>query len=807
MFRGIVCLAAFLAGVVPTPVRAQNANLFDPASDKQAMRALGLLNAQPCAIRASDLVAVVTPTPSPSPSPGPAVAPAPLTPGQLYATPFPFSSPVTPPPIPTPTPAAHASAGPVYIVHPSGTPSIVPAGSPTPASSPRPIVAPTLRPGYAAIIADKFIGNMLKPNAPGDAIGNVNMFYQDEILVGERAHWDGIRTITITGNPYIVNNTNTSIYHADVIKFDALAQQAELINGRGESSQGVERGLVYFSSKDLKTDEHGVAHGDYANVTTCERPRAGYHLTGRTLDVYPGDRMVISKAVLWLGAAAVFYLPKVIIPLRRIEDERQRPSFFPEVGYNSYQGLYIKAKPGFGRDQYYYGYYRVEYYTRTGWALGYTGFLTAKSGKRQSSLDYYLVRDRRLQKPNYNISAQDNENFSQNLRGRFGFAYNSNFGPLINLPPNQSLNAQINRTGRTSSQGYSFARSSIQGQSNTDNYGFTDTRAYGAAVSNSFTLSFTRSHNNLSNSSAATVNDLFHWSNKIADYSLTFDKEFTKTPSRLVKEPELQIRPRAFLPRFVFPVASSLTIGNYYEPQTPLSTSRADLNITVGPALYRVLGSDFSARLDVHQFAYGTGDMKASVQQNATLSTPIGNHIVNSITYTENNYNGPPTLPFSQLDLQSSRNYKNAADVLRFFNGDYYNLALNFGTSFNRQAQPIQYQLSLRPSRQSWVALGGSFSPGSGQGFYQTNVQFSTPFGRGSTLQFIGDIDWKNKARIINKSIWYSRIIGDCYVIQVQYNQAARQVNVTLNILAFPSHGATFGLNTTGSIIPASFNF
>ena len=650
---------------------------------------------------------------------------------------------------------------------------------------------------------------MIKMNAPGDAIGNVNIFYQDEILVGDRAHWDGIRTITITGNPYIINNTKTSTYHADVIKFDALTQQTELINGHGESSEGVERGLIYFSAKDLKTDEHGVAHGDYANVTTCERPRAGYHLTGRTLDVYPGDRLVISKAVLWLGAAAVFYLPKVIIPLRRVDDERQRPSFFPEVGYNETQGVYVKAKPGFGRDQYYYGYYRVEYYSRTGWALGYTAFLAAKSGKRQSSIDYYLVRDKRVQKPNYNINVMDTENFSQTLKGRFGFQYVSNFGQLVNLPPNQSVNAQVNRTGLTSAQGYSFARSAIQGQSSTDNYGFTDTRVYGAAVTNSFTMNLTRTQtlNNISNSAAATVNDLFHWSNKIADYTLTFDKEFTKTPSRLNKEPELQIRPRAFLPRFIFPISSSLTIGNYNEPQTPLSTSRADLYLTMGPALYRFLGSDFSATVNVHQFAYGTGDMKASVAQNMTLSTPIGNHIVNSITYAETNYNGPPTLPFSQLDLQSAFNYKNAADVLRFFNGDYYNFALNFGTSFNRQAQPVQYQLTLRPSRRSYVALGGAFTPGSGQGFYQTNVQFSTPFGRGSTLQFIGDIDWKNKARIINKSIWYSHIIGDCYVIQVQYNQAARQVNVTLNLLAFPSRAASFGLNTSGSIIPASLNF
>src|SRR5581483_2233274 len=280
-----------------------------------------------------------------------------------------------------------------------------------------------------------------------------------------------------------------------------------------------------------------------------------------------------------------------------------------------------------------------------------------------------------------------------------------------------------------------------------------------------------------------------------------------RTPYGLNKEPELEIHPYSFFKHFVIPITSSFTIGNYNEPQTPLTTSRADLNFNFGPALYHILGSDFSAGVNVHQFAYGTGDMKASIQQNATLSTPIGHHVLNAITYNETNYNGPPFLPFSSLDQQPAFNYKSAADVLRFFNSDFYNLTLSFNTSFNRAAQPVQYQLAVHPSRRSYVALAGSFIPGPGNGFFTTNVQFSTPFGNGSTLQFLGDVDWKNKGRIINKSIYWSRIIGDCYQIQLQYNQAAKQVNLTLNLLAFPSHGASFGLNGTGSIIPTSFNF
>jgi lipopolysaccharide assembly outer membrane protein LptD (OstA) len=116
-------------------------------------------------------------------------------------------------------------------------------------------------------MADKITGST-KPGVPGDATGNVHIFYQDETLVGDRAHYDGVRTITVTGDPYIINNTKDSVLYADKIVFDTVAEKAELINGRGQSAQGVEQGLVYYSAKDLRSDQHGVAHGDYASVSS-----------------------------------------------------------------------------------------------------------------------------------------------------------------------------------------------------------------------------------------------------------------------------------------------------------------------------------------------------------------------------------------------------------------------------------------------------------------------------------------------------------------------------------------------------------
>ena len=779
---------------------------------------MALLNGQSCAARfAGTPVLVAQASPAASPSPGPSPTGSPTVPpavgaqnGPLYATPFPTSSAVTPLPVPSSTPAASGSPGPVFLVRPSGSPSISPREEPTTAPSTSASPEPTLRPGYVAVLADKVAGST-KPGVPGDATGNVHVFFRDQVLVGDRAHYDGIRTITVSGHTYIINNTKNTILYADKITFDTVAQKASLTGGRGQSSQGVERGLVYYGAQDFVTDQHGVAHGNYASLTTCERPRSGYHVTGRTIDVYPGDKIVISKAVMWLGAAAVFFLPKVVIPLRTVSDERQKPALFPEMGYNSVQGYFIKAHLTFGTTQYYYGYYTVEFYTKQGLTLGYNGTINKKNGRRTTSINFQRVQDRLAQATKYNVALNDTENFSQALRGTFTYGYQSAFGPYTQFPPSQNLNAQVSHTRGTESQTYTFTKQSTGTQASSRGYGFADTREFSTTLQNSFSANLNRSDNSYgygSFISTATghVTDLLHWATKGVDYQLNFDKSYTATPSGINKEPELLVRPNLFMPHFLFPISPTLTIGEYNEPQTPETTSRADLALNMGPLIYRFFGNDFNASLNVHQYAYGTGDLKASVLQNMQLTSQLGRHINNIISYNESNYNGPGTVPFSTLDLQNSQNMKNATDTIRFFNGDIYNLSLGFSTAFNRQALPVNYTLTLRPRPNIYANFQGTFNPGAGNGFYQTNAQIAFPLGIGGYLQFQGNVDWKMKGRISNKTIYYSRIIGDCYEIQLTYNQDSKQVNAVLNLLAFPSRSVSFGLTDKGSIIPSSFN-
>jgi hypothetical protein len=804
--QALACLLAFSAGVLPTYAAAPAVNY----TDAQSQRIMRLLNGSACG-GPTQVAQFENATPTPSPSPAPTFGPILPGNGGVYATPFPTGSPAGPPPVPTPTPSSSASPGPVFLVRPSGTPSIAPAGTGTAAPSPEPTGAPTLRPGYVAVVSDKLVGST-KPGVPGDAIGNVHIYYSDEVLVGDRAHYDGVRTITVTGNPYIINNTKDSVLYADKIQFDTVAQTAALIKGRGESSQGVEHGLVYFSAVNMKTDSHGVAHGTDASVTTCDRPRAGYHLTGRKVDVYPSDKIVITNVLLWLGAAAVFWLPRVVIPLRQVNPGERQTTFFPVVGYNSTQGYYVITRIGFGRDQYYTGTYDIEFYTKQGTTLGYDGTLTKKNGKRQTHISFQRIENHLngQSSTQYNANVGDLENFSQSLRGQLNYTYNGNYGPFTNIPPSNSLTAQVTHSNLRDTQTYTFGRNSTGSQSTTTNYGITDQRNWSATLQNMFQMTLNRSSTDytfFSETATANLSDTVHWGTKGADYELNYTKAYSKSLTGVVnKEPELQIRPYLFLQHFVFPIAPTFTIGEYNEPQTPETTQRAAIALNMGPVLMHVLGGDFQAGVNVNQYAYGTGDLKASIQQTLSLNSPIGSHVINNISYNEQNYNGPAAVPFSTIDLQNSQNVKSATDIIRFFNNEIYNLNLSFTTLFNGKAQPVTYQFTTKPNPSVYATLSGTFIPGPGQGFDNTTTQFLTPFGRGAWIQFLGTIDWKNKARIENKSIYYSRIIGDCYELQLQYDQTTKQINGTIFLLAFPSKAASFGIPTSGSVIPSSFN-
>jgi hypothetical protein len=696
------------------------------------------------------------------------------------------------------------SSGPITApAEPSATP--VPAGE-------------VLDPNSYAILGDKLTG-VNKPGETFDLDGHVNVFYQDGVLGGDHAHYDGQRYIDVTGHTFVKNRAGDTTLYADTIRFDTHDQKATLLRGRGTSTQGVEQGQLHFTGTQMVTDRNGVTHVDHANITTCENPRGGYHLESKTLDVYPGDKAVARSAVLFLGALAVFYLPVAVISLRHDEPgSRRQPGFIPIVGYSSAEGFYIKARIGFSPSDQYYGYYRIEEYTRIGLGLGYVATFRRKDGRRQTDVNFFRMKNSQQGTNTNNFALSDTEAFSRSTQGKLTLNYTGNYGPLVSLPPQFDLSAALDHgNARGDRQNYSFHRTSTGTQASTNDYGFSDHRSFSQQLSNDFTLSYTTSQSfGFDPSKTLHYETLTHYSGRSYDYDLTFDRYDTTVPTNIQKEPELAIRPHdPLFPRLrALPITAQYTLGLYEDPtaqpdltKNGLTTSRGEARVQIGPGLAHVLGSDFSGQVTVQQDAYGTGDLKAQIGQHATLTTPLFGHIINTISYDESHVNGPLAEPFKSIDVLGLGS-KQANDVLRIFNGDVYSLSLTATTFFNRQAQAVGYQLTSRPSPRSTLLLGGSFTPGPGFGFDRTSVQVASPFGYQSDIQVSTFVDWKNHMRLESKNIYYRHIVGNCYEVRVAYNEDLKQVTATVDLLAFPSHALNFGLGSSSlsSIIPQSFS-
>jgi hypothetical protein len=765
-----------------------------------------------------DQVVPLGPLPGPSPSVTllpvprvPAAGPEQIIPPTARPTGSPTASPV---PLPSAPPTSSADQ-PVFLVRPSGTPSPLPLmggpQQPGPSPSPSELAAtpkPTLLPYQIVTIADRIVGST-DEHKPSDLYGNVHLFYIEGQIVGDRAHFDGDHTITLRGHTYLVNRSADSILYADQIVFDMNTRRATLLNGRGESIEGVAQGKLHFSAESLTSRTDGVAHGEHANFTTCENPHAGYHVEARTIDVTPGDKLVARKAVIFLGPLAIFYLPLLVIPLRGVDDPRRQASFLPLVGYDDTEGAWIKLRIGFAPSATYYGYYRVEYFTKRGLGLGYDAYIGAKDAHRYTTIDAYTINDHVQEARLTNINVQDTENFSRDLRGQFGVNYEGDFGPNLSLPASLNITGSvIHQTGTISTENLTFSRF-LQGTlSDNLNLGFIDTINLNQYIQQQINLTYAKFNSPISASDTFQIDLNTHAFTKAADYNFTYDKtDYSSNPFGYDRVPELQIMPHLTFGGFKYAPQLQFTLGEYAEPQNHFSTSRFQGQFN--EAFYaKVFGnSDFTANYNLTQDYYGTGDEKAYDQQNASLSTPIGDHLVNSVTYNEQHPIGPSDVPFQLLDNLSPGAHS-AQDVIRFYNKDVYSLSLSAGTQFDRMAQPVSYQLNYKPSPRSYIVLGGYFSPGPGQGFGTTNVQAITPLGKDTTLEFTTNVEWMNHEQLADKNIYLSQIVANCYQLQLSYNQDLKQFSFQVVILAFPSQGAGFGIggSQSNSIIPQALN-
>lgn len=198
------------------------------------------------------------------------------------------------------------------------------------------------------------------------AEGDVVIEVDDIVIYGDRLIWDmEIRELHFTGNVELQQYEQRTAGENLVYNIDN--SHGEFESARTElESENIE-GPVFVFGKVVEIDGDNY-HLNDGKISTCDLEEPHYHLSVKSIDVYPGDKLVIRGVTFYEGRLPLFYWPYLAIPL----DKRYDNSEFtlPEIGYNSQDGYYIKNRYNYYFSSRSYGTVLYDYYTIKGLGLG-----------------------------------------------------------------------------------------------------------------------------------------------------------------------------------------------------------------------------------------------------------------------------------------------------------------------------------------------------------------------------------------------------------------------------------------------------
>jgi hypothetical protein len=712
-------------------------------------------------------------------------------------------------------------------------PTIVHGPMPLPqGASPGPGVSPgpqsttiPLAQGQAQVIADEMYGSGA---AGGDitALGHVDIRYAEVDILADEAVYDGTtKTITATGHVRFVNADGDSAT-ADSLRYNTDTGQVDMTDVVGQSSQlyaqGEQiQGYLYYRAQSVTTyrDGHTILHNGW--ITTCDLSHVAYHITGKEIEIRPGDRLIARHSALYLGKYLVAALGVIVIPLSQAV--RHQSGLVPAVGYNSTFGFFIKTYINFYRDPYFYGTYHIDLYQKVGIGLGADLFFARKDGRGQGELSIYDLNSTHQQvvltgqRNSFQANLNASEPLGPHLTATAQYSYTGQSSVFSSLPPQSSASLSLSHiglrtqtnyegnysdSGGNSSLGLSMSHTIQFSQFLSQNISLTsqNTTVPGVSFSHSFGLD-TDTHF----SSEAFDGDLVVQTDHGFQYQ---DIGAVTTPVlSFQKVPELTLNGRPFEIDQRLPVDVTIIGGDYDDPYEqeaggPVDTSRLEANAQVGSLLMKIGGnSDLTASGDLRQDAYGTGDLRGMFSEDYSLHTLYGDHADTTFSYDVQSIRG--FTPLQSFDGQFPLNQY--TEALNIYNSTYYRFTVSSNYDVLQHLQStINYQLTTQPNPYALLTLGTSFTPIPGQGYGPLSIQLQTPITKTDYFEMAANYDFKLHG-LQDQDYYLTHDVNDCYLVHLAYLQPLHEVDLSVSLLAFPGEGVSFGFTNTSALLPTSF--
>ncbi|HIE51079.1 MAG TPA: LPS-assembly protein LptD [Armatimonadetes bacterium] len=253
------------------------------------------------------------------------------------------------------------------------------------------------------------------------ADGNVRFRYREVEVYADRLELDRERDL-LTGEGQVRVIWRGQTVHGEELRFNLHTREYFMREATSALSPdffgpGVAE-PVYVLGREIegREQEHFLARE--VTVTTCDPAKPVYKITSRLADVYPGRRLTLRGAKLYVFGAPLLAVSKLVLPLRPFR-RRQFP-FVPEVGRNDVEGWFLKTRYHYESGARGYGTVFLDLLEKQGLRTGAQHNYAVRGGQGMVDVRYAFETN------SLNARLSHQQEFSRAWRGNLSVNYSQN---------------------------------------------------------------------------------------------------------------------------------------------------------------------------------------------------------------------------------------------------------------------------------------------------------------------------------------------------------------------------------------------
>ena len=198
------------------------------------------------------------------------------------------------------------------------------------------------------------------------AVGDVDIKYGGVQITAGRAEYNS-NTKDVLAHENVTIFKDGQIFHGETVSYNFETQELKANNIRsGITPLFYQAANVKSNLGAMKEDSGEIKRidGDETYFTTHDSDHPNYHMTAKSITIYPGDRVVMHNVKVYAGSLPIFWLPAYVQPL---DDEQ---GFYFRPGYASEWGAFLLNQYGMIYGDHTLAKYRLDLRSKRGVAGG-----------------------------------------------------------------------------------------------------------------------------------------------------------------------------------------------------------------------------------------------------------------------------------------------------------------------------------------------------------------------------------------------------------------------------------------------------